>query len=306
MPCYNAEKHLRTSLASVAEQTYRDFELIAVNDGSLDDTAAILSDFATQYSWLTVVDQENRGLPAARNRGLSHARGEYVAFLDSDDTWSPQFLEEMTQSLESNPECILAYCGWQNIGLQEGRNQPFVPPDYENDGKLESLLTGCRWPVHATLTRKFAIEEVGGFDEELKSCEDYDLWLKIAPFKQITRVPKVLAYYHHHEGQMSGNSQRMALYNFHVQKRFILNNPEIEKTLGKRRAIALVAEELNYKALNAHWQGDSKTARILFRTLAREGYFTPTNAKYLFASLLPLSLYLRLAPAASKTGIQGG
>ena len=306
MPCYNAEKHLPASLASVAEQKYRDFELIAVNDGSVDGTLDLLHEFSRRHPWVTVIDQENRGLPSARNRGLAHSRGKYVAFLDSDDTWSSEFLLDMTECLESHPDCVLAYCGWQNVGLPGGRSDPFVPPDYENEHKLESFLTGCRWPVHAALTRKSAVLNVGGFDEKLQSCEDYDLWLRIAPFQKIVRVPRVHAYYRHHNyGQMSDNAQRMALYNYHVQKRFIHNNPKVGETIGNKKAHAIVAGELNHKALHAFWHGDPATARTLFRKLAKEGYLTRKNAKYLLASMLPHPLFRRLAPAAGKMETKG-
>src|SRR5208282_403475 len=156
MPCFNCAEHVGRSLASVLGQSYEDFELLFIDDGSMDESAGVAAAFVD--SRMSVIRQPNAGVSAARNRGLAVARGMYIAFLDADDTWEPLFLRKMISALEARPEAALAYCGWQNVGLSGGRGAPFVPPDYEGAEKCVQLVECCRWPIHAALTRRAAID----------------------------------------------------------------------------------------------------------------------------------------------------
>ncbi len=147
MPCHNAGTYLPASIGSVLAQTFKDWELIAVDDGSTDTTLGWLQAQTDQR--IHVHSQTNKGVSAARNAGLANARSRYVAFLDADDTWAPHFLEKMLAALQARPEAVLAYCGWQNLGLPGKRSEPFFPPEYETPEKCEILFAGCRWPIHA-------------------------------------------------------------------------------------------------------------------------------------------------------------
>lgn len=129
MPCLNGERHIQAAIDSVLAQTCDDFDLIVVDNGSTDRTSEILG--SVNDPRLRVFTLPERGVSRARNRGLREARGTFIAFLDSDDTWSAEFLEKMHTALASDPKAVLAYCGWQNLGLPGPRGEPFVPPDYE-------------------------------------------------------------------------------------------------------------------------------------------------------------------------------
>ncbi|HHH38465.1 MAG TPA: glycosyltransferase, partial [Sedimenticola sp.] len=201
MPCYNEAERIGEAVASVFRQTFRSLELIVVDDGSSDNSLQVLYGLQAKHGRLQVFSQPNRGAGPARNMGLQHARGEYIAFLDADDAWHPACLEKLHARLAATPDAALVYCGWQNIGLPADQGRPFIPPEYEGPDKVETLLRGCRWPIHAALTRREAITRSGGFDEQWSSCMDYDLWLRIAAFERIVRLPEVLAYYHHHGGE---------------------------------------------------------------------------------------------------------
>ena len=191
MPCHDAEAHLPASVGSVQAQSHSDWELIAVDDGSHDDTLTWLRQQVD--SRIQVLSQSNQGVSAARNAGLSKARGAYIAFLDSDDTWDAGFLRAMVNAVQAKPDAVLAYCGWQNVGLPGGRGQPFVPPDYENDTKAETLFAGCRWPIHDVLVKREAVLGAAGFDTALKNAEDYAPWCRVAIQPSIGRVPVVLS-----------------------------------------------------------------------------------------------------------------
>lgn len=179
-----------------------------------------------------IVDQQNAGLSNARNAGINKSSGDYFAFLDADDYWAPEFLSHMLTALEGRGDTI-AYCGWQNTGLPGPSGQPFVPPDYEAmPDKLEKLVTGVRWPVHAAVVRRDVLESVGGFDVKWKSCEDFAFWIRTATRFPLVRVPEVLAYCRFHGNQMSVNRARIAENHFFVQQEFIDLHPDVVKNIG--------------------------------------------------------------------------
>lgn len=295
MPCYNGAARLRAAVDSVFAQTYSAVELVVVNDGSTDDSAAVLDELAARHPRLHAVHQPNRGPGAARNRGLAEASGKYVAFLDADDSWHPECLARLHETLSAAPDAVLSYCGWQNLGVPEHRGKPFVPPDYETPDKIEVLLRGCRWPIHAALTQKAAIDAIGGFDEQLTSSMDYDLWLRLGTAGRVVRTPHVLAYYHHHEGaQITKNRLRIALNHFGIQQRFIRDHPEIRARLGPARVRAILCDELNHRAYASFWQRDLVTAHALFRRMLLGRYYRVRDLKYALPALLPFPLYTAL------------
>ena len=288
MPCYNAEARLPASVGSVLAQTRTDWELIIVDDGSTDHSWQTLQQLATTDPRIHVYQQTNAGAAAARNHGLKHVQGTYTAFLDSDDTWAPQFLEVMLDALQQAPDYGMAYCGWQNIGLGEGRDDPFIPPDYENDDKTESLLAGCRWPIHGALVRSQIIQRAGGFDETLSSCMDFDLWLRIGTAHQLLRVPKVLAYYHHHgDGQITQNHARIALNHWRAQQKYLRNHPTVAQMLGPDRVRKLTTGELLHRGYASYWERDLQAARTIFRTVMKQRYGSLSDWKYMLPAWLP-------------------
>jgi len=293
MPCYNAAAHLPESVSSVLAQTFTDWELIAVDDGSSDDTLAWLQ--AQTEPRLRVHAQINQGVSAARNAGLELACGQYVAFLDADDTWAPTFLETMLAALEKRPDAVLAYCGWQNVGLPGSRGKPFIPPDYEVPGKREILFSGCRWPIHAALTKREAISTAGGFDPRLKNAEDYALWLEIAGTTAIVRVPEVLSYYHFHGGeQASGNRVRAALQFLAAQQGYLTRHPDYAAQLGRARYRQLLYGNLLQEGYKSYWKRDLPAARTVFHRVMCSGYGCARDWLYMLPALLPLPLHQAL------------
>jgi glycosyltransferase involved in cell wall biosynthesis len=306
MPVYNAGAHLARSLQSVREQTMPDWELIAVDDGSTDESRAILEASAAGDDRIRMFTQPNSGAGAARNRGLKQASAPLIAFLDADDTWSAEFLQRMTDALSECPEAALVYCGWQNLGLPGARGQPFIPPEYETAAKVEHLLGGCRWPIHAVLCRASAIRGVGAFDENLSSCMDYDLWLRMGSFRPIVRLPAVLAYYHHHGGaQITKNRARVAINHWRVQRTFLRAHPEVAAALGRARTRRLTHGELMRRGFECYWKRDLPGARNIFRLVMRFGYGRIQEWRYMLPSILPMRIHeglLRLGEIRSREG----
>jgi glycosyltransferase involved in cell wall biosynthesis len=290
MPCYNAANTIQGAIDSIRNQILRDWELIIVDDGSSDNSVAMIRSIAEPRLRLFV--QANQGSASARNHGLRHARGHYIAFLDADDSWDPGFLEKMLTALDPHHDAVLAYCGWQNLGVEGGRGKPFIPPDYAPLDRSEILLGGCRWPIHGVLVRRDAIEKAGGFDESLKASVDYDLWLRVAPQGKWIRVPEVLAYYHHHEGeQITKNRLCVALNHWRAQNKYLERHPDEARRLGRKRIRELVEGELLKRAYASYWKRDLPTARALFRMVMRAGYGRPSDWLHMLPALLPQSVH---------------
>ncbi len=303
MPCYNAAAHLARSVGSVQAQTFGDWELVAIDDGSSDDTAARLATMAAGDPRIRVFTQPNGGVSRARNRGLSEARGRCIAFLDADDDWHPDFLARMTGALQAEPDVVLAYCGWQNIGLSGGRAQPFVPPDYETPDKREKLFAGCRWPIHATLTRREAVSAAGGFDTALKNAEDYAMWLRIAGRAPITRVAEVLAFYHFHSDTQASSAHARAALDFaDAQLDYLADHPDFTATLGADRIRQMVFGTLLTRGNECFWKRNLKDARLIFRRVMAARYGGATDWLRMLPALLPERAYVRLIGALDRLG----
>jgi glycosyltransferase involved in cell wall biosynthesis len=300
MPSYNAGAYVREAIDSVLAQTYCNTELIVVDDGSTDDTRAVLREYGAR---IRVLSQSNHGPYPARNAGLRHALGQFVAFLDADDYWSPIFLEKLHAALKAHPQAVLAYCGWQNVGLAGPRGGPYVPPDYETAGKLEAFLRAASpWPIHAALVRKSALDEAGGFDTHWRTCMDYDLWLRIAATRPIVRVPEVLAFYRHHAaGQITSTQWRQALNVWRVKKKFVAAHPHLVAHLSEKQIINLVDGALLRRGYDAYWRRDLESAQRIFRTSVWAGGWHVKDLRYLLPALLPAPFYRSLVARADRS-----
>lgn len=296
IPCFNGERFVAEAVDSALGQTYRPVEVIVVDDGSTDGSPSVIRSYGSR---IRVVTQNNAGLPAARNAGIRASHGKYCAFLDADDYWHPVFLERMIAALEASHAGI-AYCGWQNVGLPGPRGEPFVPPDYENEAKLEAMFGGVRWPVHAAVVRRDVVDSVGGFDPQRKSCEDFAFWIRAATNYKLARVPHVLAYYRHHgEAQMTKNREKIAINHWQVQEEFLRENPKVVNALGKDKIAELTLGKLLDRGYECYWNRDLTAARNIFRLVMKHGYGSLKDWKYMLPSLLPLSWHQALINLAA-------
>ncbi|MCH8157436.1 MAG: glycosyltransferase [Nitrospinae bacterium] len=167
---------MRETVRSVLAQTFADFELIVVDDGSTDDTENVLRSFpSARYLRL----QENSGVSRARNFGLERATGRYICFLDSDDLWDERKLEVQVKWMESNADCLVCYT--DEIWIRRGvRVNPMNKHRKYSGDIFRHCLPLCIVSPSSAMLRASLLDEVGAFDESLPACEDYDLWLRIA------------------------------------------------------------------------------------------------------------------------------
>jgi glycosyltransferase involved in cell wall biosynthesis len=292
MPCFNAEKYLHEAIKSVMGQTYTNIELIVVDDGSTDNSMDIVRSYGDS---VIILQQNNKGPYPARNRGLRVSNGEFIAFLDADDYWRADCLEKLHAAL-CNSDAVLAYCGWQNIGIKGGGGEPYIPPDYESGNKAELFLRhAAPWPIHAALIRKSALEEAGGFSERLFSCMDYELWLRIATSRHVERVNEALVFYRHHsKGQITSKKWEQAKNVWFVKRNFVKQYPELVSGIFPSTLKQLVDGELHRRAYEAYWKRDLVSARRIFRMVLRTGYWGFKDLKYIIPALFPESLYVGL------------
>ncbi len=153
----------------------------------------------------------------------------------------------------------------------------------------------CPWPIHAALTRRERIDAAGKFNPRFAIGEDFLMWLEIAAKHSITRVPDVLAYYHHHSGQQATGSRiRVVVATVEVQKYFFSSHPEVIQNLGGRKIRQLIYGTLLDRGYAYYWRRDLVPARLIFRKIMRSGYGTFKDWLYMLPSLLPLVLHRKL------------
>ncbi len=201
VPLYNKADHIAATLDSALAQTFGDYEIIVVDDGSTDASSAIAQGYGDRIRY---IHQNNRGAGAARNRGLAEARGRYMAFLDADDTWRPEKLAEQVAFMEAHPEIM--WCS-ANSSQDEGcrrHNGLFLPYDPQTDEQWtcfdDWFDENTRHWIQCTsviMVRREVFAEVGDFDAAIPSGQDMDLWIRIALcYPRIGYSNKPLAHIH--------------------------------------------------------------------------------------------------------------
>ena len=202
IPTYNRANFLTQSIPSVLNQTYRNFEIIIVDDNSTDNTVEVLENYDDKRIKY-IKNNENRGVGSARNQGIKIARGEYITFLDSDDTLlSPKFEKQLNKFELLSDDCGLVYCGFCYVFDYTGQIQKRIFPKFQGN-VFDNLLGGNIFPIHAPLVKRECFEKCGQFDVSLPACEDWDLWIRFARHYKFAFVPDILTKYYIHGQQKS-------------------------------------------------------------------------------------------------------
>lgn len=194
MPVYNGEPFLAEAINSILTQTFREFELLVINDGSTDRTADILERFQHSDTRIRVQHQENHGVVAARIRGCTHAHGRYIACMDADDISLPERFTQQVTYLDAHPE-VGVVGGWIQIIDLQGRQSVVTRYATEPAVLRWQLLFQSPLCHSVSMMRRVLIEEVGGYREELQHiAEDYDLWRRMSAVSQLANIAQVLQY----------------------------------------------------------------------------------------------------------------
>lgn len=297
IPAYNAAPYIKDTLDSVFAQTYRNFEVVVVNDGS-PDTPALEQVLQPYRDRIVYLKQENRGLSGARNTGLRAAKGSMVALLDADDIWMPNYLEEQTGFLREHPEFDVVYCNARFFGesVYDGKEYMDVCPSH---GEATSrALISRRCHVFVSVIARIEILKRIGFDESLRSCEDFDCWLRLtAAGHKIGYHRKILVRYRKHGGSLSANPTWMAEHNIRVLTASLKLWPEDSEEV-KLLLEAKASKTAELETIRG------KMALRNRNIPAAIAHFQAANSYYKNAKMSAVISLLRLAPAVVLAGVK--
>jgi glycosyltransferase involved in cell wall biosynthesis len=207
IPAYNQAQYLKQSIDSAIAQAYPHTEIIVVNDGSTDETESIAKSYGSKINYIY---QENLGLAGARNTGIRVAKGELIGLLDSDDIWKPNFLETIVSLVIKYPKASVFYSQGQCIDADGNILPQIVGGKTISQSNFFNSLLQANFLIPSTITlRRETIVNAGYFDETLRSCEDWDLWLRILPDATFIGTEEIIIYYRVHKESLTANISGM-------------------------------------------------------------------------------------------------
>jgi glycosyltransferase involved in cell wall biosynthesis len=270
IPAYNAERFLPTTLASAQAQTYASIEIIVIDDGSTDTTAAIAEAAAQRDTRVRLVRQKNAGVAAARNRGLAEAHGDLIAPLDADDVWHPQNIALQVAALKAaGPDAAVSYAWYVSID-EHGRLEGIGPQThFRSKTRVLPAQIECNFIGNSssTVIRRDAIEAIGGYDPTLlargaQGCEDEALYIGLAELWDFVVVPKYLVAYRSHAMGMGKDGVRMARSQALVLADLRRRRPDLPGYWFGRGMARLYASDLTAALRRRDW---SEVADVLAR-----------------------------------------
>ncbi|MEM8501981.1 MAG: glycosyltransferase family A protein [Cyanobacteria bacterium P01_D01_bin.1] len=250
IPAYNAIRYLPRALESVLNQTYQNFDVVIVDDGSQDgigDWYAQLSEDIRQQ--VKLISRANKGTASARNLGIARSHSPYIAFLDADDIWLPEKLAQQVQALKNSPEAGLVYCWVASVDQMESPTGRLYAERLQPQRAWETLVVrNVISTPSAVLVCRECLQAVGGFDTTLKSyVEDKELWLRIARHYPIQVLPEVLVHKRRHWLNMSKDWQAMEYASYQVLDRAFASPP-----VGMSDRTLKQLQRQSYGELNRH------------------------------------------------------
>lgn len=272
VPAYRVTPFIAETLDSVLAQTRRDFEIVVVNDGC-PDTVNLERALAPYRDRIVYLTQDNAGPSNARNTGIAAARGDFLAFLDGDDLWEPTFLATQLEVLERDAGTVLVYCDSQPFGAPAAGPSLMHYEAASGPCDLAALLTARRVVVTSTaVTRRQAVLDAGGFDDALRYCEDFDLWLRLATRGTVVRRPEVLGRRRLVASSQSASPETMLRAQIAVRRRFLARHALSEAVQADcaatdRRCEAEIALHEGRRLLD---EGNAPAARAALARAARD------------------------------------
>ncbi|WP_282121761.1 glycosyltransferase [Algibacter mikhailovii] len=303
IPLYNKENYIEKTLKSVLNQSFKDFEIVIVDDGSTDKSLDIIENF--QANNITILKQKNSGVSIARNKGVQVAQANFIAFLDADDLWYENHLFELNKQIIAFPNVGLYCNNYEIYHTNEFCKPAELNLDYNKDCLIvpnffTASITNCLAWTSAVAVSKKTFEDIGGFDPDLKTFQDLDLWIRIALNYDISFNPTItmsyhffiddslskneynimryngLKKYHEYESKNSGLKQYLDINRYALAIRCLLNN---EDDIYKK-----LKTEINFKNLNVK-------QRILLKTPKHIVFKIKSFQKFLIKNKLYLTAY---------------
>lgn len=284
IPTYNRRRYVVESLESVLHQSFGDFEILVVDDGSTDGTEEVLRPYGDRIRYLR---QENRGAAAARNLGIRSCRGRCVAFMDSDDLATPQHLEKLYDFLARNPNFAMVIGNGAYLGGKSHHRTVVIPAKrarrMEKRGvTLKDLFDGRVFRLQGCMARKAALEEIGLLDERFQVCHDLDMVLRLAQRYAIGFVNEIVFLYRKHGSHVSADDELRSRENLGALEKFLARYPQALDLIGRRVFFRLVAHRYYRLAKALAGKGDAQGAREAIR---RAVSLRPLSLKYRLCQL---------------------
>jgi glycosyltransferase involved in cell wall biosynthesis len=281
---YNRAKLLCETIDSILQQRFQDYELIIVDDGSTDNTRAVLEGFGTRIRYFY---QKNSGPSAARNAGVRHALGRWIAIQDSDDLCAPNHLECLYRYATGHPHAGMVFANGSYLSGSEHDRETIIRPGKSRklaaDGvKLTDLCDKSIVRLQAALISKAAYEAVGGHDERLRICMDLDLAFRLFMNYPVAYLDEVVFFYRKHEGNSSRNEELRLTENIRVIEKLLAQNKNAGAVLGENRIAARLAYRYYRLAKGRRKHGQPNEARSAIRQATR---LRPLSVKYRFYRL---------------------
>lgn len=234
---YNAETFISETLDSIQAQTYPHFEVIVVDDGSSDRTAKIVRSYSEKDARFQLIQQENSGVAASRNLAIQHSSGKYIAPIDADDIWYPKRLEKHVRCLEAADDSFGLVYSWSMYLTESGSIRAYSPFGQLGavEGNVLAILVFYNFLDNAStaMFRRTCIDAVGNYNTELKTCEDWDLYLRIAERYQFAIVPEYLIGYRQYSGSMSTKCATMSHFYELIMSRIYQRHPELPTSIRR-------------------------------------------------------------------------
>ncbi|BCS97090.1 hypothetical protein DSLASN_27220 [Desulfoluna limicola] len=269
IPCYNRESYIEETIHSVLKQTYQHIEIIAVDDGSTDETRKILEKFGHRVLLLEHPDRANKGQSASINLGLSVATGKYIAILDSDDLFAPNKISLQVACLESHPDVGVVYGNGWYIDQKGHKLHSILGRDHKETNDPARMLLTCHFNIPSnSLVRKTVYDTVGGFDESMRSAQDHDMGIRIMEVTKAAYIDHILWYYRQHSDSQSGrHALRRWLTGFVILKKSCVRYDYGLRIKMKRLAV------LNFR-LGQCYLAEKSYDRAMV-CLLKSGFFDP-------------------------------
>ncbi|MGC2301724.1 glycosyltransferase family 2 protein [Candidatus Binatus sp.] len=303
IPAYNAVATIGGTIDSVIAQTLQDFEIICVDDGSTDGTLPTIRQYADR---VRLIEQANSGPAAARNNGAHNSSGEYLAFLDADDIWTPQFLERSVAALDADPALSLVYC---NCALADSEGLPIdtslVGNGFDHAPSLNELLTQL-WPImpSAALVRRAAYNACGGYRDALKGAsfrfEDVDFWIKMREQGAFGYIDEPLitwrfAWFPKQLKRLPDYSKALHVFEAYLQERYGVSAAPLVD--ARARAPRSILATIGLKAMR---DGDRPRARAAFARAIRVDPYRLKNYLRWMRTWLPHRIAQSLSGGSSR------
>jgi alpha-1,3-rhamnosyltransferase len=270
VPCYNHEKYVTETIESIINQTYKNIELIVIDDGSKDNSVDIIQKLADKYGF-TFIHRPNKGLAATLNEGIKLSKGKYFSAIASDDILMPKKIEHQVNFMEVNTQYGMCY--GKMLYFEDSIENTSEYPNSDTQGWIfEELFHASFIPAPSVLIRKDVLLDVGGYDESLW-IEDWDMWLRIAQKYQIGFIDEYFTYYRRHETNISKQVFKM----YEAEKQILAkykDNEYCKKAMNKRKIIwfSMLSRQYKKEALK----------------------YLPHSLKYLFTDLMVLKGLVKL------------